>query len=108
ALIFEFWQLRNLLNDLFQLSRISEQLQRAKVSGFSVSFHDNIPWEDLFRESHHLDMMVAYASTWRNAHRSKIEEFLRREDAELTVVLPDPQVPSTMTELGMRFGMSTG
>lgn len=105
ALIFEFWQLRGLLEDLFRQTGVAEQIHRSQITGFSVSFHDNVPWEELFRESNRLDLMVSWASTWRNTHHIRLQNFLARDDAELDVVLPDPEVRSTLEELGTRFGM---
>lgn len=106
AVIFEFWQLRSLLDDLFTAARVSEQLQRAQLSGFSVAFHDNVPWEELFNESNRLNLMVAYAATWRNTHQARLRSFLEHQDARLDVVLPDPNVQLTLDELAQRFGIA--
>lgn len=106
ALIFEFWQLRALLDDLFRQVRRNEQLQRAQLSGFSVSFHDNLPWDELFSESSRLDVFVTYAATWRNAQRSKLEKFVSHADAALEVILPDPDNKTIIGELAARFGMN--
>jgi hypothetical protein len=106
ALIFEFWQLRGLLNDLFAAAKVSEQLQRAQLSGFSVSFYDNIPWDELFRESNRLDLMIAYGTTWRNTHLTRLRRFLERKDAKLKIVLPDPVSHSTVDELARRFSFN--
>ena len=104
ALIFEFWQLRSLLDDLFAAAQVSEQLQRAQLSGFSVSFYDGVPWDELFNESNRLDLMVSYARSWRNTQLMRLQRFLEREDAILEVVLPDPEVELTVNELATRFG----
>jgi hypothetical protein len=106
ALIFEFWQLRGLLDDLFRHARIAEQIQRAQLSGFSVSFYDNVPWDELFKESNHLNIFVAYASTWRNTHHTHLQEFVSKRDTSLEVVLPDPEMSEVVSELALRFGIS--
>ena len=106
ALIFEFWQLRGLLDDLFRYARIAEQIQRAQLSGFSVSFYDNVPWDELFKESNRLNIFVAYASTWRNTHDTHLQEFVSKRDTSLEVVLPDPEIPEIISELALRFGIS--
>ncbi len=103
TLIFEFWQLRGLIKDLFRHAQVAEQLQRSQLSGFSVSFHDNVPWNDLFSESNRLNLFVAYATTWRNAHLAKLQHLVATEGAQLEVVLPDPDLPEILTELGKRF-----
>lgn len=106
AVIFQFWQLRGLIDDLFRQARVAEQIQRAQLSGFSVSFYDNVPWDEMFNESNRLDLMVAYAATWRNTHQARLERFVSRNDSGLEVVLPDPEVTPTLEELARRFNMS--
>jgi hypothetical protein len=103
ALIFEFWQLRALLDDLFAQIRAAEQIKEAGLTGFTVSFHDRIPWEDLFNESNRLDVVVAYARTWRNTHERKLRDFLDDPDAILEVVLPDPGFDLAVGEMAHRF-----
>jgi hypothetical protein len=105
TLIFEFWQLRGLVEDLFRHAGVAEQISRAQIGGFSVSLSDNVPWEELFLESNRLDLMVAYGATWRNTHHRRLERFIARAEAELQVVLPDPDSDVTMNELARRFEM---
>lgn len=104
ALIFEFWQLRSLLNDLYEQAGITEKIQRAGISSVSVLFQDGVDWDRLFRESRRLGIVFAYGSTWRNTHQHRLREFLRAADAELDVVLPDPQNDIIMAEMALRFG----
>ena len=106
ALIFQFWQLRGLLEDLFNRVRSAEQWTHSGISGFSVSIYDNIPWNALFAESDRLNMMVAYARTWRNSHQALLEEFVKRPVTVLEVILPDPDVAESMCEFGRRFQVS--
>lgn len=106
ALIFEFWQLRTLLEDLYDHARITTQLRQAKLAGFSVAFHDGVPWEQLFADSSSLRMMVAYAATWRNSQQTRLEAFLAKPGSVLEVVLPNPGVEQVVAELATRFGAS--
>ena len=103
ALLFQFWQYRALLDDLFKRVRSADYWLRAGLSGFSASIHDDVPWDELFRNNDRLSLMVAYARTWRNSHQSRLEAFVGRPRTTLNVVLPDPDVEDTMTELGRRF-----
>lgn len=104
GLIFEFWQLRGLLDDLNEQARIIHEVAAARLSGFSASFYDSVPWEKLFLESTRLDMVFAYAATWRNAHQNHLERFLRRRDTQVQVVLPDPNQNVVINEMAHRFG----
>lgn len=104
-LIFEFWQKDALFREFFQHARSAEQLRAARISGFSSTFQDNVSWEDLFRRSTRLDLMIAYGATWRHTHRQRISGFLAKEGVKLGVMLPDPDSDAVLSELGRRFNM---
>jgi hypothetical protein len=108
ALIFQFWQIKGLLEDLLSVTRWSEQIEASGISGFSTNFHDSVQWDQLFdhKRSNRLNIMFAYASTWRNAHQQHLEEFLSDGQAKVEVVLPDPEVTVVMEEMAFRFGMN--
>lgn len=108
ALIFQFWQMRGLLEDLYRAMRWSEQMTASGVSGFSTSFHDNVQWDKLFdrKRGNKLNIMFAYASTWRNANQQRLENFLSDGQASVEVVLPDPEVEVVIEELAYRFAMT--
>ncbi len=101
--IFDFWQKDALFRELFKNARSAEQLHAARISGFSSTFQDNIPWEDLFRKSTRLDLMIAYGATWRHTHSQRIQSFLARQGARLAVMLPDPDNDAVRNELSRRF-----
>lgn len=103
ALIFQFWQLRSLLDDLYEHARITTQLRQARLSGFSVAFHDGVPWEELFTGSASLQLMVAYAATWRNAQQARLEALVDKAGSRLEVILPNPEAVEVCEELGRRF-----
>lgn len=105
AVIFEFWQLRGLLEDLFAHAGVSEQLKRARITGFSTAFHaqEQIPWPKLFAESNRLDILFAYGRTWRNSYHQELAQFVSRPDAELEVVLPDEGCEAVIDEMALRF-----
>ncbi len=108
ALIFQFWQMRGLLEELLSATRWAEQIEASGISGFSTNFHDSVQWDKFFdrKRSNRLNIMFAYASTWRNAHQQHLEEFLSDGQTKVEVVLPDPEVTVIMEEMAFRFSMS--
>ncbi len=106
VLIFDYWQKDALFRELFRHARSATELQAARIAGFSSSFQDQIPWEDLFGKSTHLDILFAYGATWRNTHSHRIDALLARDRARLGVVLPDPEDADTVRELSTRFRLS--
>lgn len=89
------------LHDLARRSGTTrQQVTRPKppISGIDQYFDDIVdivdPWQDLFRESRCLDLVVMYASTWRNTYLKHLREMLRKPSSSLRVVLPqsDPSL----------------
>jgi len=104
ALFFERWQLRSLLDDLYDEAQITDQLRRSGITGFSATYYDSVPWGRLFQESSKVNVVFAYSSTWRNSHRLQLKDFLLRQDSHLEVVLPNPENEIVVRGLALRFG----
>lgn len=104
ALIFEFWQLKIFLEELFEEAKITDQVRRARILGFSTTFHDGVAWEELFERSSQLDILFVYGSTWRNTHQHRLEKLLARPRSRLGVVLPDRENTVVLAEMAERFG----
>ncbi len=47
ALIFEYWQLRGLLEDLYIQAGITREIRAAGIVGFTTIFHAKVDWDDL-------------------------------------------------------------
>lgn len=102
ALIFEFWQLRGLIEDLYEQAGITSEVKGAGIVGFTTKFYTQ-NWDRYFKTSRTLDVCVAYAATWRNAHEHDLVELLDKRDSRLRVILPDRNEPDLMQELARRF-----
>src|SRR6266480_2087640 len=77
VLVFDYWQKEAFFTELFKTARNAEQVQMSGISGFSESFHDDVPWEEFFHRSTTLDIFFCYGSTWRNTHGHRLEPFLK-------------------------------
>ncbi|MDN3496780.1 hypothetical protein QL996_12640 [Planococcus sp. APC 4015] len=66
----------------------------------------DVEWEGLFATSRQLDIVVAYASTWRNTHRARLQALASKKNGRLRVFLPDPDDLETMAVLSRRFKMT--
>ena len=107
SLIFQLWLLKDLLKDLFHYVRSAEHWSRSGVSGFYLDFHDDkLPWADLFRRSDQLQLVVAYARTWRNTHQTQLKDSVSASGRSIEVILPDPSSDESMIEYGRRFQIS--
>lgn len=63
----------------------------------------DVKWPDLFRDATKVDIVVAYASTWRNAHRDQLQHVARDPHARIRIFLPDPTDDATVDNLAQRF-----
>lgn len=101
------WELhgrRQFADETMALAGLSQDLKRAGIVRVANQYlEDQQLWNDLFRDVHKLDILVAYASTWRNAHRARLETVAKNPSARIRVFLPDPGDDQTIQNLAQRF-----
>lgn len=101
------WELRGrrqFADETMALAGLSQDLKRAGIVRVANQYlEDQELWNDLFRDVHKLDILVAYASTWRNAHRARLEAVARNPSARIRIFLPDPGDDPTIQNLAHRF-----
>ena len=108
AAIFQFWQVRGLLEDMWEEAGIIRSLRSARLSLFALEFEDtDVPWAEYFKESDRVNIMFAYGRTWRGRHGTQLRDFVKNKNAKLRVILPNPEEESLMQELGRRFDLSS-
>ena len=104
ALVFQFWQIKGLLADMWEEADIVKSLRSARLSRFALGFQEaDVPWTRLFRESDHVTVLFIYGRTWLGWHLDHLRAFLRDENVRLDVILPDPKNASLMQALALRF-----
>ena len=106
AIINFVWELqvkRSFADEILAKVGVGQQIRKAGIVSFTANFNYNIEWDQLFRTSRHLDIFFAYGRTWRRTHREELLTFLRRDDAKIRVVLPDPDHESTVEQLATLF-----
>jgi len=86
------------------LNRSDAPLQTG-IELMGSSFHDDIPWAQLFEKSKNLDLIFSYAHTWRGMNETRIRTFVK-EGGRIRLVLPDPSSAIAMNAYAARFGMS--
>lgn len=103
GLIFQFWQLRGLIEDLRREVGMTEEFTRSGIRTFATEFHNNIPWAELFARSDRARIAFAYGRTWRNSQKAVLHSFLARQGTSLEVVLPNPSNGVVIDEMALRF-----
>jgi hypothetical protein len=106
GLITVSWELfgkRAFAEEVFSKAQLRADLASSGLERVHDSYLEDVEWASLFENSRSLDIVVAYASTWRNTHRNRLESLVAQEGAKLRVFLPDPHDDQTMSVLARRF-----
>ena len=101
------WELvgkRALAREILETARISVDYETAGLTGVGTNYLEDPDWEDLFRNVEQLDIFVVSASTWRNAHLSRLATLASRPKGRIRLFLPDPCDDPTISNLAARFG----
>jgi hypothetical protein len=107
TLLWDILGKRSFADEILAKAGLSRDLNDAGIQVITESFQDpRINWDQLFSNACHLDIFVAYASTWRNSHMNQLGRLLRRQDSRLRVILPDPGNAPIVEELAARFQIS--
>lgn len=96
---------RQFARELMDMAGLSHDLQRSGLVSIGTQYLDAQIWEALFENVTKLDILVAYAHTWRHAHQGNLDKVARRAGAEIRVYLPDPSDDLTMRTLARRFNV---
>jgi hypothetical protein len=103
GLAWEFWGRASFLEDVMNRIGMAQNLERAGIRNVTNQYLHDVPWTDYIQQSKHVDLLFAYARTWRNSHQGELAELLRRPDARVRVVLPDTEDDATMADLARRY-----
>ncbi|WP_455132209.1 hypothetical protein [Microbacterium aurum] len=102
----EQWGRRNFTTEIMDIANLSTDLQNSGIKRVTDQYLRDDVWSDLFTDVQKLDIVVAYASTWRNTHRGRIMQIATNPSARIRVFLPDPNDDATMNNLALRFDMN--
>lgn len=108
GLVTFLWELlgrRQFAREVMDMADLSADLKRSGLERATDQYLDDVEWGDLFRDAHRVDIVVAYANTWRNSHRSKLDTVAADPKARIRVFLPDPSDADLMKLLAERFAM---
>lgn len=95
---------RAFADEVLAKAKLSTDVVDSGLVRVTDQYLDEVEWAELFRNVHKLDIVVAYASTWRNAHRGRLEAAARR-GCRIRVFLPDYRDDDTIKVLAGRFSM---
>lgn len=104
AVAWDLFGRRALADEVLAKAGLSADVVRAGISRVTNQYLGEVEWASLFRDVNKLDIVIAYAATWRNTHRASLQQVARQADARIRVFLPDPEDDRTVAVLADRFG----
>lgn len=107
ALVWDLVGKRAFTAEVLSRAQLRSDLVDSGLERVTGRYLTDVEWDDLFTASRSLDVVVAYASTWRSDSQGRIENLLARRNGKLRVFLPDPDDAETMSVLAQRFGTSS-
>lgn len=107
TLVWDLFGKRAFADEVLSKTQLRADLVDSGLERLTGSYLADVEWEELFQHSRTLDIVVAYASTWRNTHRARLEKLATKKGGRIRVFLPDPDDAQTMEVLAARFSSST-
>lgn len=104
AVAWDVFGRRAFAREVLAKARLSAEVVDSGVTTITDQYLHEVAWEDLFDGARHVDIVVAYAATWRNTHWSKLQAVASTQGAAIRVFLPDPDDSDTVANLSRRFG----
>lgn len=95
---------RAFADEVLAKAKLSTDVVDSGLIRVTDQYLDEVEWVDPFQDVNKLDIVVAYAYTWRNAHRARLQAAARR-GCRIRVFLPDYRDDETINILAGRFSM---
>lgn len=96
---------RAFADEILAKAKLSTDVVDSGLIRVTDQYLDEVEWADLFENVNKLDIVVAYANTWRNTHRARLQAAARR-GCRIRAFLPDYRDDETIKTLAGRFGMN--
>ncbi|QEN16549.1 hypothetical protein ACRDU6_01155 [Mycolicibacterium sp. ELW1] len=106
ALLWDLRAKRDFMEEVLEKTNLAADINAAGLDRVSMNWLD-VPWDELFKTSKHVSVFIAYGSSWRKFHWTKIEEFAKVKGNSLRLFLPDPDDDASMEVLAKRYAYTS-
>jgi hypothetical protein len=100
TIAWEFIARRAFAREVFAKAQLGSEVVSSGLIRVPDRYHA-MDWDALFKGAQELDVVVAYARTWRNSQAEHLRALAKR--GVLRVYLPDPDDPATLEVFAIRF-----
>lgn len=104
GLLWELAGKRSFAQEILEQARISTDVDAAGLVRIGTNYVEDPDWDVYFANVMRLDIVVAYARTWRNQHLARLRAMAARSGARIHVYLPDPEDTIAIAALAAKFG----
>lgn len=101
AFIWELVAKRTFVDELLTKARISQELSASGIVQITNE-PQPINWDELFSNTHNVDVFFAYGKNWRGTHEGKLNRIASSAGNRIRIVLPDPENETVVKELAKR------
>lgn len=99
----DLWGRRAFAMEVLAKAKLSADVVESGITRVTDQYLEDVEWSSLFEGAVQVDIVVAYANTWRNANRQRLERVAAAHGSRIRVFLPDPDDVATMQNLAQRF-----
>jgi hypothetical protein len=100
------WELagrRSFFQEMLEVLHLKSDLDAAGLEAVGVDYTKAIDWGAALGTARQLDVLAAWATTWRNTNQTKLTELADHSGAKIRICLPDVGDPSCVRQLATRF-----
>lgn len=106
AVVWELVAKRAFAEEILSKTQLRTDLVTSGITRVTDQYLDEVEWAELFDGARNVDIVVAYASTWRNTHHGRLATVAQKSGNKIRVFLPDPDDATTVKILSDRFKMT--
>lgn len=102
AVLWDLKGKRAFLEEVLDKAKLSSDVDAAGIERVTMNWKE-IPWDEFFSSANHIEVFIAYGSSWRKNNWESIVKFAQNEKHVLRMYLPNPQDEATMRILAQRY-----
>lgn len=106
AILWDLRGRRDIVDEVLAKVDLSGDIQTTGIQRASMDWRV-VPWTDLIANAKHIDILIAYGSTWLSTYSTDLAEFAKDPNKKLRYFLPDPTDETAMEVLAHRFDYTT-
>lgn len=102
TVLWDLYGRRAFAMEVLAKAKLSADVVESGITRVTDQYLDDVEWGELFHGANHVDIVVAYANTWRNIHLQRLEQVASTPGSLIRVFLPDPNDAATVANLAQR------